>query len=895
MGAGWLDAFFQPRRIVVLGAAGDSGDAGRVILENLGVFGGEVFAVGGEAPLVGRWPVVTELREVPAPIDLAIVLGPAAAVPERIRRCAEAGVRGAIVHSDGFRETGSEGARLGAEIEAEARRAGMRLIGPNSLGLMVPQRGFNASTLGGLARPGSVAFLSESGALCASILDWSQRENVGFSGVVATGGMLDVGWGDLIYHFGEDPLTRSIVIYMETVGDARHLLSAVREVALAKPVIVLKAGRSAAAARATVSHTGALASNDAVLDAAFRRVGVLRVETIAELFDLAAVLAKQPRPTGPRLAIVTNAGGPGALATDALAAARGTVAALGPETVARLEPLLSGHWSRANPIDILGDATAETYARAVEAVAADPANDGVLVILAPQANADPLGTAAGLRSLARPPGKPVLTSWMGGAGVQAAREVLNAGGFPTFDHPDAAVRTFCRMWQYSYALQGIYETPGQVAEPHTGTAARSRVEELIQRVRGADRTQMTEVESKELLAACGVPVSPTWVALSENEAVRLANKVGYPVVLKLHSETLTHKTEVGGVQLNLRNPIAVREAWRAIEARVGESAHRSDFLGVTVQPMVVHNGCELILGSTLDLEFGPTLIFGAGGHLAEVFDDRVFALPPLNATLARRAMEQTRIYRALRGVRSRKPVDLPALEALLVRFSYLVVEQPAIAEIDINPLIVASDTLVAVDARIVLHPPDLDLTTLPRPAIRPYPNQYVASRKLTDGTPVTVRPILPEDEPRLVEFHRTLSDRSVYHRYFCPLKLSERIAHERLVRVCFCDYDREIPLVAEHRAGPKSPPQILGIGRLSRERLSSAGEFALVVSDAWQRRGLGRHLLELVIDVARRERLTRLTGHILADNREMQGLCGKLGFELTHQAGDAECIATMTF
>ncbi|MBL9128193.1 MAG: bifunctional acetate--CoA ligase family protein/GNAT family N-acetyltransferase, partial [Verrucomicrobiales bacterium] len=742
-------------------------------------------------------------------------------------------------------------------------------------------------------RPGNVAFLSESGALLASVLDWSRRENVGFSALVAPGGLLDIGWGDLIYHFGDDPFTRSIVIYMETVGDARKLLSAAREVALSKPVIVLKVGRTGAAAQAAASHTGALAGSDEVLDAAFRRAGVLRVDTVAELFDMAEVLGKQTRPSGPRLAILTNAGGPGILAADALAAAGGEIAEIGAPAREALHRLLPGRWNGGNPVDILGEAGPAVFAKAVEALAADDSNDGLLVVLTPQTATDPKATAEALASLPRPAGKPILTSWMGGNAVAAAQSVLNGAGFPTADYPDDAARAFCHMWHYTYALRGIYETPAQVADLQGQAPDRKRADEIIARVRASDRTLLTEVESKQLLASYGIPVSPTHVALSENEVVRLANKLGYPVVVKLHSETLTHKTEVGGVQLNLRNPIAVREAWRSIEATVTERAHRSDFLGVTVQPMIVHNGHEILLGSSLDDQFGPVLVFGTGGSLVEVFRDRALAIPPLNATLALRLMEQTRIFRALRGGRGRKPVDLAALEALLVRFSYLVIEQPRIAEIDINPLIVASDTLVAVDARVVLHPPELDPATLPRPAIRPYPNQYVTRVKLKDGTPVVIRPIRPEDEPYLVEFHKTLSDRTVYNRYFVPLKLSERIAHERLVRVCFSDYDRDIPLVAEHRAEPSGPPSIIGIGRLGKEHQVNEGEFALIVSDAWQGKGLGRQLLQLLVQVARDEGLARLSGHILGGNREMQAVCRKLGFAFHHQHGDSECIAEL--
>jgi acetyltransferase len=893
-----LEGIFGPNQICVIGVNEVPGDPGLRVLEHLATGNAPVHVVraqvkgapAGPTEILGR-PVVSDPADIPTIPDLAILTSPASEVADWIRACGDAGIRSALVLSEGFREVGIDGKKMEEEVHAAALESGLRILGPGSLGVMVPRVQLNASLVGPLARAGSVAFLSESGALVSSVLDWSRRENVGFSALVSSGGLLDIGWGDLIYHFGDDPYTRSIVIYMETVGEARKLLSAAREVALSKPVIVLKVGRTGAAEQSASSHSGALAGSDEVLDAAFRRAGVLRVDTVAELFDMAEVLGKQARPSGPRLAIVTNAGGPGALAADALVAAGGEVAELGAPAKEALHRLLPGRWSGGNPVDIHDDATPSTFARAVEALGADDSNDGVLVVLAPQVATDPKGTAEALAHLARPAGKPILTSWMGGNAVAAAQTILNGAGFPTADYPDDAARAFCHMWRYSYALRGIYETPAQVADLQGQAPDRKRVADVLAHVRASDRTLLTEVESKQLLASYGIPVSPTHVAFSENDVVRIANKLGYPVVVKLHSETLTHKTEVGGVQLNLRNPVAVREAWRSIEATVTEKAHRSDFLGVTVQPMVVHNGYELLLGSSLDEQFGPVLVFGTGGALVEIFRDRALAIPPLNATLALRLMEQTRIFQALRGGRGRKPVDLSALEALLVRFSYLVIEQPEIAEIDINPLIVADNTLVAVDARVILHPPDLDLSTLPRSAIRPYPNQYVTRVTLKDGTPVTIRPIRPEDEPHLVEFHKTLSDRTVYNRYFVPLKLSERIAHERLVRVCFSDYDRDIPLVAEFRASPTAPPQIIGIGRLGKEHQINEGEFALIISDAWQGRGLGRQLLEILIQVARDERLTRLSGHILGGNREMQAVCRKLGFTFHHHHGDSECIA----
>jgi acetyltransferase len=893
-GWGGLDALFGPRSVALVGATERPGSVGRAALQNLAAFPGRVYPVNpNRATVLGRrcFGSVGDLEERP---DLVLIATPAPTVAGVVRECVAAGVPAAIVISSGFRETGPAGAELEREVAAEARRGGLRLLGPNSLGVMIPAHSLNAGCAATLAAPGSVAFLSQSGALCASILDWSHRENVGFSGFVSVGSMADVGWGDLIYYFGDDPRTRSILLYMETLGDARSFLSAAREVALSKPVIVMKVGRTAAAAKAAATHTGSLAESDEALDAAFRRVGVLRVGSIAELFDMAEALGKQPRPAGPRLAIVTNAGGPGALAADTLLGEGGELAELGAETLEKLERILPAHWSRENPVDVLGDATPNTFARALEIVAEDPGNDGVLAVVTPQAQTDAVGIATAIRALQLPPTKPVLTCWMGGAAVDEARRLLNEGGFVTADYPDSAAAVYCHMWRHSYQLKALYETPAEAADFEGRAVDRARAAQIVRQARKEDRTFLSEAESKQLLATYDIPVSPTHVALSESEAVKIANRLGYPVVLKLHSRTLTHKTEVGGVQLNLGNPIAVREAWRLIESRVAERAHRDDFLGVTVQPMVVHNGCELLLGSTLDLQFGPVLIFGTGGTLVEVFRDRALGLPPLTTTLAQRLMEQTRIAQALRGGRGRKGVDMAALQALLVRFSYLVVENPEIAEIDINPLIASEDTLVAVDARVVLHPPDVDLTSLPRTAIRPYPNGYVTRRKLSDGTPVVIRPILPEDEPRIVEFHKTLSDRSVYNRYFVPLKLSERIAHERLVRVCFSDYDREIPLVAEYRARGDAAAQIIGIGRLSRDHLRNEGEFALIVSDAWQGRGLGRQLLELLIDIARREKLGRLYGNILVGNREMLHLCRKLGFSARHNPGDSECVAELS-
>jgi acetyltransferase len=744
-----------------------------------------------------------------------------------------------------------------------------------------------------MARPGSVGFLSQSGALGTAILDWSLREHVGFSAFISIGSMLDVGWGDLIDYLGDDPYTKCIVIYMESIGDARSFLSSAREVALTKPIIVIKAGRTEAAAKAAASHTGSLAGSDEVLDAAFRRCGVLRVETISDVFSLAEVLAKQPRPKGPNLTIVTNAGGPAVLATDALIKQGGALAELAPETLGALDAFLPGPWSHGNPIDLLGDAGADRYAQALGVAARDPKSDGLLVILTPQAMTDPTRTAEQLKPYAKVEGKPVLASWMGGAGVAAGEAILSQAGIPTFPYPDTAARIFTAMWRSTYNLRGLYETPALTAGPDDTASRRARAEAIGRAARQGGRTVLTEFESKQLLAAYGLPIVETRVAHNEDEAVAAAEAIGYPVVVKLFSETITHKTDVGGVQLNLADAESVRRAVRAIDDSVRQKVGPGHVQGVTVQPMIRRDGYEIIIGSSLDAQFGPVLLFGAGGQLVEVFKDRALALPPLNTTLARRMMEQTRIDTALRGVRGRAPVDHAALEQLLVRFSLLVVEQPWIREIDINPLLAAPEGLVALDARVIAHPHDLPEDQWPRPAIRPYPAQYVASWTSKNGTPLSLRPIRPEDEPLIVAFHQTLSERSVSLRYFHAMKLSQRVAHDRLTRICFIDYDREMALVAERRDPATGAPEIVGVGRLGKLHGVNEAEFAMLVADHFQRQGLGTELLRRLIQVGGDEKIDRLVAEILPENIEMQRVCQKLGFQLSHAIGDGVVKAVM--
>ncbi|MEW6731345.1 MAG: bifunctional acetate--CoA ligase family protein/GNAT family N-acetyltransferase [Acidobacteriota bacterium] len=886
-----LDAIFMPKSVAVIGASETLGSVGRTILWNLinNSFGGTVYPVNPKRPNVLGIKAYPNIATVPEQIDLAIIITPAKVVPTIVGECIDAGVKGAIVISAGFRELGATGYVLEKQIVEQLQRGKMRLIGPNCLGVISNRTGLNATFANAMARPGNVGFISQSGALCTAILDWSLREQVGFSAFVSVGSMLDVGWGDLIYYLGDDHRTQSIVIYMESIGDARSFLSAAREVALTKPIIVIKAGRTDAAAKAAASHTGALTGSDEVLDAAFSRCGVLRVTSIAELFYMAEILAKQPRPKGPRLMVFTNAGGPGVLATDALISNGGELAELSNETILSLNKILPAHWSHNNPIDVLGDASPELYAKAFEIAVKDPSCDGILAILAPQGMTDPTQTAEQVKLYAKTANKPILASWMGGASVMAGAAILAQANIPTFPYPDTAARMFNYMWQYSDNLRSLYETPVLYADSTARASDRVCVEEIIEQARKSGRTILTELESKQLLSAYGIPVVKTYVATNATDAIKLADEIGYPVVVKLFSETVTHKTDVGGVKLNLIDADSVRHAYYSIESSVKEKLGAGNFLGVTVQKMIKLDGYEIILGSSIDPQFGPVLLFGSGGQLVEVYKDHALGLPPLNTTLARRMMEQTRIFTALKGVRGRKPVNIPALEQIMVRFSQLVVEQSWIKEIDINPLLISAEEMIALDARVVLYGADTSKEQLPTLAIRPYPTQYVSQWTMKNGTEVTIRPIRPEDEPLIINFHKTLSEQSVYFRYFNMMSLNYRTSHERLARVCFIDYDREVALVVERKDQQTGKCEIIAVGRLIKLHGTKDAEFAIAISDQFQKAGLGTELLSRLLQIGRDEKLSHITADILLDNRAMQHVSEKLGFRL-HYSSDAEVV-----
>jgi acetyltransferase len=667
---------------------------------------------------------------------------------------------------------------------------------------------------------------------------------------------------------------------MESVGDVRKFISSARAVARSKHVILVKSGRHEAGAKAAASHTGALAGSDAVFDAAVRRAGVLRVTTIPDLFNMAEILAHQPSPRGPGLAIVTNAGGPGVMATDALMLGGGQLASLSQESLDELSKVLPPYWSHGNPIDVLGDAPPERYEQAVTICAKDPNVQGILILLAPQAVTNPTETARRLARFAKIEGKPILASWMGGADVRAGRAVLGDAGIATFDSPEAAIKAFLNLVQYRRNQELLYELPA--ALPEDWQPDQKRAQTLIDDVRQANRTLLTEFEAKELLRCYGIPTATTINARTADEAVVAAIQLGYPVVLKLWSEAITHKTDAGGVVLNLADAVAVRGAFAQIQDNVRRYAEQHQlkmnaFVGVTVQPMIRTKGYELIVGSSVDAQFGPTILFGAGGVLVEVFQDRALGLPPLNRTLARRLIERTQIYKALQGIRGERPVPLDQLETLLVRFSYLLCDFLDIQEIDINPLLASPEGLVALDARVLLG------ASKTRLAIEPYPNQHTTTWRIPDGTEIVVRAIRPEDEPLIEEHHRSLSEQSIRMRFFSMVKTLSR---DSLIRLCHLDYAREMALVAV-RKNAEGKPEIIGVSRYYMNPQTRSAEFAVIVRDAHHGEGLGQHLMERLIAVARERGVRQLVGAVLPDNSRMLALANDLGFRVAEFDRDA--------
>jgi acetyltransferase len=887
-----LDKVFKPRSIAVVGASEEPGKVGTLALSNLvqGEFPGPIYPVSLRRDSVQGIRAYRSVSELPQPADLAILCTPAETIPPLVAQCGEAGIMGLIILTAGFREIGPPGRALEDSIRSAAHRfPAMRILGPNCLGAIVPGSHLNATFAVGMPAPGRVAFVSQSGALCTAVLDWARDQGLGFSNFISIGNALDVGMADLIDYLAEDPATDAVILYVESIENARAFMSAARACTRSKPIVAYKAGRFAESAHAAASHTGALAGVDSVYEAAFERAGIVRIFDVKDLFDCAQLLACGPRVRRERLAIVTNAGGPGVMACDALLALKGKLATLSAHTIKQLDEVLPHAWSHGNPVDVLGDATPERFARGLEIVLADDEVDAVLAILTPQGMTQPTETARAVTQVANF-GKPILASWMGAGLVREGVAVLNRSGIPTAATPNEAVAAFMNLVRYARNREILYETPREVQLDFQPERSQSRA--VLEKLFVPGQDTLSETDAKAFLTAYGIPVAQPLTAGSADEAVALAKQITFPVVLKIVSPQITHKTDVGGVELNLADEQQVRAAYERIVESVGRAAPRAQIDGVTVQSMVTRaGGIELILGAKKDPVFGPVIMIGLGGIAAELFQDRALGLPPLNERLAMRMLESLHAWPLIRGYRGRQPLaDADRLVEILLRFSQLVADFPEIAELDANPLLVQGSDVVALDARLIVAPHTIenrDHRPYAHLAIRPYPEERTQTACLADGTSITLRPIKPEDEPLWWQLLKSCSPETLRSRFRFMFKLD---THETATRFCFVDYDRELAGVAETQIDGQR--RLLGVARLVPDNETGRAEFAVLVGDAWQGRGLGTLLMKYCLDHLDSDRLQSIYGETTRDNTRMIRIFKQHGFQLGPAADPSLLRAT---
>lgn len=875
MGVENLDKIFKPKSIAVIGASDKAGSAGYRIFRNLigSGYEGVAYPVNPTKESIQGVQAYVTVDTLPKVVDLAIIATPSKVVLDVVEQCGKKGIKGILIISAGFKEIGKEGAALEKQLLKIKEKYQLRIVGPNCVGFILPYLNLNATFAGSMPERGNIALISQSGAICGAILDWAAAANVGFSSFVSVGSMLDVDFGDLIDYFGTDIHTRSIVLYIESITNARKFMSAAKSFARAKPIIVIKSGRFSEGAKAAASHTGAMAGEDAVYDAAFKRAGIVRVKEISDLFNCSSILAKQPRPTGPNLAIVTNAGGPGVLATDAIIEKGGKLAKLSPETMEKLNAALPSHWSKGNPIDIIGDGDEDRYQKAIEACLEDTGIDGLLVICVPQVVANPKILSERIIDIAKKSTKPILVAFPGEESVYHARQLLNRNNIPAYSTPEEAVESYMYLYHYARNLELLFETPEE-RDVKPSAAHQEKLKNILKNALKEGRTLLTEGEAKEFLELYNIKTTKPEVATSEKEAVTLANRMGYPVVMKIHSRQITHKSDAGGVALDLQCEEAVRDAYNTMVKNVKQIIPEATIEGVTIQKMVKNNGGEFILGSKKDPIFGSIILFGMGGIYTELFKDRSLGFPPLNQVITQRIIEKTKAYQLLKGFRGIAPANMEKVEETMMNFSQLISDHPEIQEIDINPLIVDGDDLMAVDARIVVdeHPKGK-----PHLIISPYPTKYVKPIILKDGTNVVLRPIKPEDEPLWLEMFKTFSEESVRFRFF---RIIKDTPHEMRTRYCNIDYDREIGIVGEVKE--KGQRRLLGVTRLIAEPgRDDTAEFALIVSDKWQRLGLGSEFLDYTIHIAKDKGLKKLYGIVMKDNIPMITLCKEKKFKFS--------------
>jgi len=875
LGIEGLDKIFNPRKIAVIGASNREGSVGYKLFRNLIGFRGFIYPVNPFSQSIQGVTAYPSIKKIPWQIDLAVIATPAHIVPEIVEECGEAGVTGVIIVSSGFREVGVRGRALEEEIQKIRSRFGLRIIGPNCLGVMRPSIKLNATFANRMAKPGHVAFISQSGAICASVLDWAEAANIGFSAVVSLGGTIDVDFADLIDYFGMDPETRSIVLFVEFISEPGKFMSAARRFAATKPIIAIKAGKTPEGMKAAFSHTGAIASDDLLYDALFSRAGVVRVETISDLFCCSEVLATQPLPKSPDLVVITNAGGAGVMATDAIILRGGRLARLSEKTIEELDKILPHYWSRSNPIDICEDASIERFRKTAEICLKDPNARGFLIIYAPVGEADPIETAKAIAEVFRGSDKPVLTCWLGEREVHEAREVFRRNRIPTYSTPEEAVAAFMYMYRYAKNIELLYEVPEEIRISPPSNKVRLR--EIIRRAVNEGRFMLMEFESKEFLKEYGIPVSETYIARSPDEAAEISSNIGFPVVMKILSPDITHKMDAGGVILNIYSESQARSCFLQIVENVKSKYPNARIYGVTVQPMIPRE-YEIIIGSKRDPVFGTFIIFGTGGVHVEVFKDIAVGFPPLNQALARRIIEKTKVYETFsRGFRGLSLANLKSVEETLVRFSQLVIDFPEIAEMDINPLAVTLDGVIALDARIIIDAERVkgELKPYEHLIIRPYPTKYIVEHVLKNGSKVILRPARPEDEPLIIDLFKTFSAETMKLRFF---KVVKEINHYTVARYCNTDYNREVTIVAETESQGKRI--LMGMANLIVQPDGKSSEISVVVGDPWQNRGLGSIMIDHLIEIGRDMGQKKLFGEFLAENKKIFHILQKRGFKI---------------
>ncbi|MEI6411436.1 MAG: bifunctional acetate--CoA ligase family protein/GNAT family N-acetyltransferase [Bacteroidota bacterium] len=870
-----LDKFFQPKSIAVIGATNKPEKVGFAVLQNLLPFNGKIYPVNPKYTVLMDLPCYKRVKDLPEIPDMVIIVTPAETSPALIAECGKAGVECAVIISSGFKEAGDHGERIYRDLLHSAAQYKVRIIGPNCMGLLVPSLGLNATFASAVPGAGRVAFISQSGALGAAVMDWAADKNVGFSYFVSMGNMADISFEHLIDYFGQDSRTSCILIYMEHLTNARKFMSAARAFARSKPIVILKAGTSREGARAAMLHTGAQAGNDAAYESAFRRSGLIRVRTIQQFFDCTQALATQPLPAGKRLAIVTNAGGPGIIATDALIRRGGTLSYLRTETIEKLNTQLSSIWSKANPVDMGGDATPEHFRNALRTCLFDPEVDAVLVILTAQQVTDAVAVAEVVvaESKAVFP-KPVYAAWMGQKSVIAGRIVLEKGKVPWYPFPERAVEVFMHMADYKENLDLLFETP---PDQPIGFAdiRRAEASALIEQVRQAGRTNMDETESKQLLACYGIPVNIGLRSATEEEAVRHAHRIGYPVVMKIESPDIWQKTEIGGVKVDIENDEELRQTFRMMIENTRRRRPDARIKGVTIEKMQSFQH-EVLIGAGKDPVFGPLIHFGLGGVAAELWQDRTVGLPPLNLALAKHLVEGTKVSQLLKGYRALKGVPIDQLQDVICRFAYLLMDFPDIRTVEVNPFAMNADGGIALDAAVSLERnPSLQRNPYDHLSILPYPTQWTKTVRLKNKKEVLFRPIRSEDEPMEAELAQKASRESLYFRFFGYVP---GIDHRFLSRLTHIDYDREMAIVAQ--VEEDGVPKIVGEVRIVGDGWRESAEYAILVADKWHGLGLGGMLTDFIIEVARAQGYKTITASFLKYNGSMRRLFERKGFTI---------------